>query len=100
MNPRQQEKKTTSYRRKRAVRFQGRCHQVILRNILVTQFKMKDINFQKRQDLQELQLYKYYRWVVTVQNLSIRENISTQGTSMVDTFHLPYSYKYDYFCEL
>ena len=29
----------------------------------------------------------------------IRENISTKGKGVIDTFHLPYSYKFDNFCD-
>jgi hypothetical protein len=43
----------------------------------------------------------FERMVISKENLRIREDISTgqQGKFRIDTFQLPYSYKYKHFLE-
>jgi len=71
---------------------------------------MKNALFKKRDEILEHEhlrdichkiLYKFDKKAISVQQVFIRENISTRlrGRVLVDTFHLPYSYKYDNFCD-
>ena len=71
---------------------------------------MKNALFKKRDEILEHEdlkplsnkiLYKYDRRAISIQQVFIKENISTRnrGRVLVDTFHLPYAYKYDNFCE-
>ena len=84
----------------------------LLKNILISSFRMKNINFRKSFDLLQLYqkikkeggkgskiLYKYDKRAISIQQMFIKENISSKGKAIIDTFHLPYSYKYDSFCD-
>jgi hypothetical protein len=86
----------------------GHFQQLLLRNIMVSSYRMKDVNFKKSQDVLQLYeshlnlkiLYKFDKKAISIQSLEIRENITSHGKAVKDTFFLPYSYKYNNFCEV
>lgn len=96
-------------RRKRGQQ-RGCYYQLMLKNIFISSYRMKNALFKSRDEildhrglakLSNKMLYKFDRRAVSIQQVFIKENISTKqrGRVLVATFHLPYAYKYDNFCE-
>lgn len=96
-------------RRKRGQQ-RGCYYQLMLKNIFISSYRMKNALFKNRDEildhdslkkLADKILYKLDRRALSIQQVYIKENISTKqrGRVLVDTFHLPYAYKYDNFCE-
>ena len=63
-------------------------HQIVVKNLLVSFYKMKDINSNNFNSPAN-SLYKYEKHSVSIQIVNIKENITSKGKMLLDTFHCP-----------
>ena len=85
---------------------------MVLRNVLVTSFRSKNINFRKKTDLICFEAmktrmsamdcsnqtpYKLDSKAVTIHSLEVKETVSSRGKVAKDCLFLPYAYKFDNF---